>query len=90
MVVPAETDREQSSVQGLAEEIAQYLKSRPRGADTLEGIVRWWLARQRLQEAEEHVGRAVELLCRQGVLDYRESADGRVIYSTSNSSDHQD
>lgn len=88
--MPAETDREQGNVEGLAEEIAQYLQSRPRGADTLEGIARWWLARQRLQEAEERVGRALELLCHQGVLDHRISADGRVIYSVTHSNGHQD
>lgn len=70
-------------VQDLAREIVAYLQQRRRVADTLEGISHWWIARQRLQEAEHKVREAVDYLCRQGVLERRVSADGRVIYSAS-------
>ena len=68
-------------VQKIADEIARYMKNHASGADTLEGVTRWWIARQRLSEAEEKVREAVELLCDQGVIQKRILADGTILYS---------
>ena len=69
-------------VKRIADEIARYITTHKHGADTLEGVTRWWIARQRLSEAEEKVREAVEFLCEQRVMLKRTLADGTVLYST--------
>lgn len=64
----------------VANEITRYLEQREGAADTLEGLVRWWLLRQRLTETEQKVSVAVEHLCKQGVINKRVLADGTVLY----------
>ena len=67
-------------VKRIAGEIARYIKEHKHGADTLEGITRWWIARQRLSEAEAKVREALESLCEQQVIRKRILADGTVLY----------
>jgi hypothetical protein len=56
------------------------MKRHVRGADTLEGITRWWITGQRLTEAEEDVREAIEFLCHRGFVQTRTLADGTVLY----------
>lgn len=71
------TDEE---LQQLAREISAYIAERPEAADTLEGLINWWISRQRLLEAEHNVRRAVEFLVRQGVIEARVLPDGSMLY----------
>lgn len=64
----------------LAKEISRYLAKREGAADTFDGLVTWWLFRQRLAEAENKVRLAVQYLCDNGVIRKRTLADGTVIY----------
>lgn len=57
------------------------MKEHAGGADTLEGVTRWWITRQRLSEAEEKVREAVDWLHREGLIQKRVLADGTVLYS---------
>ena len=66
----------------IADDIRRYLKDRKGGADTLEGVVRWWIMRQRLIEAENKVRDALDDLCSQGVIQRRTLSDGTVLYSS--------
>jgi hypothetical protein len=68
-------------VQDIANEIACYMKQHAGGADTLEGVARWWITRQRLSEAEQKVREAVEWLYSEGLIHKRVLADGTVLYS---------
>lgn len=52
----------------MAEMIRQYLSKRPQAADTLEGVVSWWLLRQRYETATALVREALHKLVEQGVL----------------------
>ena len=52
----------------LADAIRHYLAKHPDAADTLEGVVNWWLVRQRYENAVTRVSRALELLVEQGEL----------------------
>ncbi len=65
----------------MAEEIRAYLSSHPNAADTLEGIVRWWLARKRFEEAWQTVQAALEQLVREGVLEMRVTPGGAEVYA---------
>lgn len=64
----------------VAEDISRYLAQRNGAADTFEGLVSWWLFRQRLTDAETKVRLAVEHLCECGVIRQHTLADGSVLY----------
>ena len=67
-----------------AEEIAQlvsrYLDEHPNASDTIDGIARWWLDRQRFDDARELVSRALELLEQRGVVKRRTLANGVTLF----------
>lgn len=56
-------------VKDIASAISRYLTSRPDACDTIDGIARWWLARQRYEDS---------LLLVQEALDHLESS-GEVL-----------
>ena len=64
----------------LAEEIARYLADHPDASDTAEGIARWWLTRQRYEDALSQVQQAVERLVSQGRVQRKVLPDGTVVY----------
>ena len=77
----AVTDAEEDpDIQSLAQEIARYLQGREQIADTLDGIVHWWILRQRLHEERRKVERAMAYLYRQGIISMRSLPDGRTLY----------
>ena len=51
-----------------------------RAGDTLVGIVRWWLMRQRLEVLTTNVNRALEELVELGLVVRAPGADGQVSY----------
>ena len=63
----------------VAEEIRSYLREHPLAADTLEGIQRWWIARQRYDESLKRLQRALEQLAAEGAVEKVQVA-GRVVY----------
>ena len=69
----------------LADEIARYLAEHPAAADSAEGIRRWWLLRQRFDEAAEQVQRALDRLEATGQVKRQVLADGTVIYGAAES-----
>lgn len=64
----------------VAEEIRRYLASRPDASDTVEGIAKWWITRQRLDESLVVVRMAVDQLVAAGHLSERRRLDGTSIY----------
>ena len=66
----------------IANSIESYLKERKQAVDTLEGLVKWWLMRQKIEEEEAMVKRAVDYLLEQGKLKKRVLLDGTEIYSS--------
>lgn len=73
------TDDEQ--VQALARGIERYLEQHPNAADSLEGIQRWWLGRQRYAEDTLKVERALERLIAKRIVARRILPDGKAVYS---------
>jgi hypothetical protein len=69
-----------SRVAQLARELSRYLETHPEASDTLDGIARWWLARQRYDDARELVGEALELLVDCGVVRKRTLPDGVTLF----------
>lgn len=62
-------------------ELLSYLERRPGAADTLEGVVNWWLFDQRMRTGPDTIARAVGQLVQEGELAERTLADGTIIYS---------
>lgn len=61
--------------------ILGYLRSHPRAADTLCGIVNWWLPRQRLETGFQHIEHVLDELVKTGQLDRHPLPDGEVLYA---------
>lgn len=85
-----DTNDNQAEIKALADEIAAYLREREQVADTLEGIARWWIMRQRLHEGERKVSQAMDYLCAQGLVEMRKLPDGRVLYTSSTQTNAND
>lgn len=58
-----------------------YLRGHPQAADTLDGIVEWWLPLQRYETARRRVENAVEKLVSRGVLRRDSLQNGDVLYA---------
>jgi hypothetical protein len=61
--------------------VIEYLRQHPQAADSLDGIVQWWLPRQRYETAHERIGRLLEEMVADGILDRRTLPDGTSLYS---------
>jgi hypothetical protein len=68
-------------IEALSELILRYLDAHADAADTIEGIARWWVARQRYNESVAAVERAVGDLERRELLKRSILPDGRVLFS---------
>jgi len=67
-------------LEDLSREITRYLAEHPAAADSVEGIRRWWLLRQRLDEAAAQVQRALDRLEAAGQVRKQVLPDGTAIY----------
>jgi hypothetical protein len=71
----------QQEIEGLAEEIAEYLAQHPNAADAIDGIMQWWLADPRVEKTRDRVQAALDLLERRGVVTSSVHKDGHVVYA---------
>lgn len=62
------------------EEIVEYLRDHPSAADTLDGILHWWLGHQRYVTAKEAIQKALDCLVKQGIVDYLDIGEDKRIY----------
>lgn len=74
------TSKAPKQVTETAAAIERYLSSRPQAAETVEGIARWWLRRQRFEDSVEMVQRALDLLVRRGVVEQLSLSGGQPMY----------
>ena len=74
-------DKKDAVVLALADELAAYLESHPDAADTAEGILTWWLARQRYAQTKLNIEQALKHLTEQGLVRIRDGPHGK-IYSS--------
>jgi len=70
-----------SEVAAVAEEIRRYLASHPDAADSAEGILNWWLMRQRDEQSAQVVDEALQWLLEQGAVTRCVMPDGKIVYS---------
>lgn len=62
------------------QEIIEYLRAHPSAADTMDGIIQWWLIRQRYETARDIIQKALDDLVEQGILDYIETGNDKKIF----------
>jgi hypothetical protein len=67
--------------QEVEQTVLAYLHRHPNAADTLEGIVSWWLPQQRYEIEHERVRRALDHLFANGELSSYHLPDGAVLYA---------
>lgn len=65
------------------QEIVEYLHIHPCAADTVDGIIQWWLSRQRYETAKTVIQRALEDLVEQGIVDYVDTGNNTRIFRLS-------
>ena len=68
-------------VMRLNEEILTYLRAHKDAADTLDGIIAWWLPRQRYEQSKEQIQKALDDLLAQGLIRRDLLSDGTAIFS---------
>ncbi|MGH8763843.1 MAG: hypothetical protein ACREUR_11565 [Nitrosospira sp.] len=61
------------------QEIVEYLRAHPSAADTVDGIILYWLGRQRYETAKDTIERALEDLVLQGVIEYVATGEKKVF-----------
>lgn len=62
-------------------EILMYLRQNPQACDTLVGIARWWVPKQRIEAITREVKEALEDLIKQGLVVQTKRAHGQPLYS---------
>lgn len=65
----------------VAREIRNYLDAHPHAADSLEGIVKWWLLRQRYEQSTITVQQALNYLVAHGLVAKQAAPGGEAMYS---------
>src|SRR5437660_6732560 len=62
----------------VAEYILRYLLDNPEAEDTIDGIVEWWVMRQRIRHETARVKKALSELVNEGFVLEHHSADSQV------------
>ena len=65
---------------GVAGNILSYLADHPDAEDTLDGIVEWWLMRQRIRQETARVKHALSELVSEGFVIERRAAGSLARY----------
>lgn len=69
------------NVDASAEAIRRYLQAHPHASDTVDGVLKWWLAPQQFTLTAEQVREALERLVAERIMIRRTLPDGTVIYA---------
>lgn len=85
-----EYKNDKSKIISIAGEIRRYLVKTPSAAETVDGIARWWLSRQRFEDSVELVQAALDYLESKGEVEKQTSTAGYVTYRRSYIRDHYD
>lgn len=64
----------------LKQEILRYVRAHTQSAETPEGVARWWLARQRFEDAIDVVLVALDELVAEGSLERYVLPGGTPVY----------
>lgn len=68
--------------------VLAYLDAHPEAADTLDGIITWWLPLQRYEIERVRIEHALAHLVELGVLRRDRLPDGAELYALSSDTEH--
>jgi len=85
---PRRPDSEDPNLE-VSLKILRYLEKNPNAADTVDGILEWWLPKQSIAEQEEVVQRALDLLVQRKLLLTTQLSDARKHYRLNKESMHE-
>jgi len=63
--------------------ILGYLRKNRMAGDTVEGIAKWWMMRQRLTETTETIHRVLQRLNSAGLIHEHRTPNGEILYVAS-------
>ena len=75
-----QASRADEETEALAAELLGYLRQHPDAGETLEGIVHWWLVRQRYLNAANKVQASLLLLEERGYIERIRNPDGIELF----------
>lgn len=75
-----------SELEDVANAIRRYISSRPNATETVEGVARWWLVRQRYEDSVEIVQQALNYLESSGRVTKLKVPGGKVVYCSPSAS----
>ncbi|MFQ5630410.1 MAG: hypothetical protein ACE5I1_16690 [bacterium] len=61
-------------------DILKYIQGQPNAVHTIEGIAKYWIFQQRLEERLDHVIHAIDYLAKRGFLNEVKKANGGSYY----------
>jgi Fe2+ or Zn2+ uptake regulation protein len=64
----------------ISEQILRYLQMNPDSGDTIEGIAKYWLEFERIDQSVDEVRDALESLVDKGLIIKLVAQDGKPIY----------
>lgn len=73
-------DDVKSDESGQRTTILRYLAATPHAADTVEGVVNWWMSRQRYIDTRDVIERILEDLVTEGYLAKTTLPDNKILY----------
>lgn len=71
---------QKEKVREVSHYILAYLYENPEAGDTFDGIVEWWLLRQRIRFETRNVSEAVTKLVSEGLIVEHQGPDSRIFY----------
>jgi len=71
------------------DEVLAYLQAHPDAADSIDGIIDWWLPIQRFETARSAIEVALKQLVSQGLIDEIQCGAGKVLYRLAASGRHE-
>jgi Fe2+ or Zn2+ uptake regulation protein len=73
-------DSEKGSRVDLRREIIEYLRSHPEAADTVDGILDWWIPKQHYDNAKHEIQQVLHDLVQQGLIEEVVLGNGNQLY----------
>jgi hypothetical protein len=70
------TEKEQK----IAQLLINFMQNNPEAKHTAEGIARWWILQQKLEDELEVIEKVIECLTDEGIIEKIEFSDGDAYY----------
>lgn len=81
MTKPSITESAANDDDEIRRSVLAYLQSHPQAADTLRGVVNWWLPQQRYENNCLRIEHVLAALVAEGLLHRDRLPDGSVLYA---------